>query len=61
MSQFGCDSTTDEVLEGINLQGKQVIVTGATSGLGLETARSLAGKGDSEEIWCPAGVNLYGT
>lgn len=45
MNQFGFESTTDDVLEGIDLQGKQVVVTGATSGLGLETARSLASKG----------------
>jgi NAD(P)-dependent dehydrogenase (short-subunit alcohol dehydrogenase family) len=35
-------STADEVLAGLDLSGKQVVVTGGTSGLGLETARSLA-------------------
>ena len=42
---FGWDSTTDEVLEGINLAGKRILVTGASAGLGIETARSLAAHG----------------
>ena len=43
--QFGEQSTTDEVLEGIDLTGKVAIVTGASGGLGEETARALASKG----------------
>ena len=39
---FGATSTTDEVLSGVNLQGKRILVTGASAGLGVETARSLA-------------------
>jgi len=35
-------STTNEVLEGIRLDGKHAIITGATGGLGIETARALA-------------------
>jgi len=42
---FGFSSTTDEVLEGIDFRGKVVLVTGASSGLGAETARALASKG----------------
>src|SRR6201998_3401685 len=42
---FGSDSTTDQVLEGINLGGKRVLVTGASAGLGVETARALAAHG----------------
>ncbi len=45
MSQFGQYSTTDEVLEGVNLSGKTVCVTGANSGLGQESARAMAAKG----------------
>ncbi len=43
--QFGHDSTTTEVLEGIDLTGKTALVTGASGGLGAETARALASKG----------------
>ena len=39
---FGFQSTAASVAEGINLFGKRVIVTGASSGIGLETARALA-------------------
>lgn len=42
---FGHDTTTDEVLEGIDLTGKTVLVTGGSSGLGAETARALASTG----------------
>ncbi len=42
---FGPDSTTEEVLEGIDLSGKQALVTGASGGLGAETARALASRG----------------
>jgi NAD(P)-dependent dehydrogenase (short-subunit alcohol dehydrogenase family) len=43
--QFGDESTTDQVLEGVNLSGKRVLVTGASAGLGVETARTLAAHG----------------
>ena len=42
---FGATSTTDEVLEGVNLAGKRVLVTGVSAGLGVETARTLAAHG----------------
>jgi NAD(P)-dependent dehydrogenase (short-subunit alcohol dehydrogenase family) len=42
---FGAESTTDEVLEGANLGGKRVLVTGVSAGLGVETARTLAAHG----------------
>jgi NAD(P)-dependent dehydrogenase (short-subunit alcohol dehydrogenase family) len=42
---FGATSTTDEVLSGVNLQGKRILVTGVSAGLGVETARSLAAHG----------------
>ncbi len=42
---FGATSTTDEVLSGANLQGKRILVTGVSAGLGIETARSLAAHG----------------
>src|ERR1700752_1592144 len=45
MDVFGATSTTDEVLSGVNLQGKRILVTGASAGLGVETARALAAHG----------------
>jgi NAD(P)-dependent dehydrogenase (short-subunit alcohol dehydrogenase family) len=42
---FNATSTTDEVLAGVNLQGKRILVTGVSAGLGVETARSLAAHG----------------
>lgn len=42
---FGYTSTTDEVLEGVDLRGKRILVTGVSAGLGVETARSLAAHG----------------
>jgi NAD(P)-dependent dehydrogenase (short-subunit alcohol dehydrogenase family) len=46
-ASFGPETTTDEVIEGIDLSGKTAIVTGSSSGLGAETARVLAGAGAS--------------
>jgi NAD(P)-dependent dehydrogenase (short-subunit alcohol dehydrogenase family) len=42
---FGATSTTDEVLHGVDLKGKRVLVTGVSAGLGVETARALAAHG----------------
>jgi len=44
-NSFGATSTTDEVLQGVNLSGKRVLVTGVSAGLGVETARALAAHG----------------
>src|ERR1700758_2492443 len=42
---WGATSTTDEVLSGIDLHGKRVLVTGVSAGIGVETARALAAHG----------------
>jgi NAD(P)-dependent dehydrogenase (short-subunit alcohol dehydrogenase family) len=42
---FGATSTTDEVLAGVDLKGKRILVTGVSAGLGVETARVLAAHG----------------
>lgn len=44
---FGFTSTTDEVLAGVELSGTHALVTGASSGIGFEAARALAGAGAS--------------
>ena len=43
--QLGATSTAEDVLSGINLRGKRILVTGVSAGLGLETARALAAHG----------------
>lgn len=45
ISPFTRDNTADEVSEGIDLTGKRAVVTGAASGIGVETARTLARRG----------------
>lgn len=42
---FDATSTTDDVLDGVDLAGKRVVVTGASAGLGEETARALSAHG----------------
>jgi NAD(P)-dependent dehydrogenase (short-subunit alcohol dehydrogenase family) len=42
---FGATSTADEVLSGVDLHGKRILVTGVSAGLGVETARSLVAHG----------------
>src|SRR6516225_11889182 len=44
-TSFGASSTTDQVLSGVNLKGKRILVTGVSAGIGVETARSLAAHG----------------
>lgn len=45
MGHFNATSTADEVISGISLAGKFAVVTGASSGLGVETARVLSAAG----------------
>ncbi|MBM4244600.1 MAG: SDR family NAD(P)-dependent oxidoreductase [Deltaproteobacteria bacterium] len=45
MATSGPTTTTEDVLAGVDLAGKRVLVTGASGGLGLETARALASHG----------------
>src|ERR1700693_2211349 len=44
-TSFGATSTTADVLSGVNLKGKRILITGVSAGLGVETARSLAAHG----------------
>jgi NAD(P)-dependent dehydrogenase (short-subunit alcohol dehydrogenase family) len=44
-SKLGATSTADDVLSGVDLRGKRVLVTGVSAGIGVETARALAAHG----------------
>jgi NAD(P)-dependent dehydrogenase (short-subunit alcohol dehydrogenase family) len=44
-TSFTAESTATEVLDGIDLTGRRIIVTGGGSGIGIETARAFAGAG----------------
>src|SRR5689334_19253253 len=46
-SGFGYGSTSDEVVEGLDLSGKTMLVTGVRSGLGRQTVASLTARGAS--------------
>ena len=47
MSKWNKDTTTNEILEGVDLSEKKILITGASGGLGEETARALAAAGAS--------------
>ncbi|GIF45874.1 NAD(P)-dependent dehydrogenase (short-subunit alcohol dehydrogenase family) [Asanoa ferruginea] len=42
---FGATSTAADVLAGVDLRGRRAVVTGGSSGIGVETVRALAGAG----------------
>jgi len=44
-AKFGANSTTEDVLVGVDLKGKRILVTGVSAGLGVETARALVAHG----------------
>lgn len=44
-TNFGFHSTADDVISGIALTGKRAIVTGGSSGIGIETVKTLAKAG----------------
>jgi NAD(P)-dependent dehydrogenase (short-subunit alcohol dehydrogenase family) len=51
-ARFGRKTTAEEVTEGIDLGGRHAIVTGATAGIGLETARVIALRGGNVTLAC---------
>jgi len=53
-SGFGAASTTNDVVQGIDLSGKTAIVTGGYAGLGLETTRTFASAGARVVVCRPA-------
>lgn len=52
LDRLGSHSTCDEVLEGMDLTGRTMLVTGCNSGIGFETARSLAAAGARVVLAC---------
>ena len=44
-TRFGAQTTAEEVVEAVDLRGTRALVTGGASGIGVETARSLARAG----------------
>ena len=44
-TKYGRETTTDELLEGRDLSGQRILITGGSAGLGQETARALAAHG----------------
>lgn len=46
-NKFGATSTAADVLASVQLKGKRFLITGVSSGIGLETARALVSRGAS--------------
>jgi hypothetical protein len=40
-TSFGATLTTEDVLSGVDLKGKRILVTGVSAGIGVEIARDL--------------------
>ncbi|HWY60078.1 MAG TPA: SDR family NAD(P)-dependent oxidoreductase [Terriglobales bacterium] len=55
-TSFGSTTTTEDVLSGVNLKGKRILVTGVSAGIGVETARSLAAHG-AQVVGAARGLN----
>lgn len=60
MAALGKDATTDDVLEGLDLTGRRVVVTGAASGLGRESARALAAHGAAVTVLARSAERIAG-
>jgi len=45
MPKYGAATTAAEIVGNVDMHGRRVVVTGASSGIGAETARVLASTG----------------
>ncbi len=45
MTELSATSTTDDVLEGVDLTGTTILITGTSAGLGVEATRALTAHG----------------
>jgi NAD(P)-dependent dehydrogenase (short-subunit alcohol dehydrogenase family) len=45
VAKYGAQTTAAEIVQDVDLHGRRVVVTGASSGIGVETARALASRG----------------
>jgi NAD(P)-dependent dehydrogenase (short-subunit alcohol dehydrogenase family) len=52
LTQFGSRTSADTVLQGLDLSGKNVLVTGANTGIGYQAARALAAAGATVIFAC---------
>ena len=51
-SPFGPRTTADQVLDGLDIAGQNIVITGANVGIGFETARALAAHGAEVTLAC---------
>lgn len=56
MAEFGYRTTALEAVAGIDLTGKDVVVTGCYAGIGIETVRAIASAGANVTMACRDGV-----
>src|ERR1700735_3013179 len=45
LDKYGATTTAAEIVNDVDLRGRRAVVTGASSGIGVETARALASAG----------------
>ena len=59
MSEFGSGTTTDEVLGGVDLTGRRVLITGAAVGLGRELFKQVVDNRDQSRLFVHRNDSLH--